>query len=529
MQQRSDAWPQAAFLIFVLTLVSVQSSIAMIDPPAGLLTWSADLLTDQGFQTKAAQLWAKFGQWSTPFDMDFRPAAPFYTLIIGAVFRIFGVHAGTLAGYAIAVNALTLVVAHAIARTIFRPWMAAFVAASFGLCFPSFSFARLALIEPTAILFGLLGVLFHARGPKVSAVCLSMGFAAAAMMTKIHFASVVVALALAWLVDVRRLARTDRRSAVRLASALGVMLALTLAAAAAYAWAFASQIETFRATVADSIAGGFTARRLLVPLQVIGPEMAYSTRLPMMMLLIACYGLVMLWRRGRNRGIAGRLDAASPPPRAILALALWAAVGIALVSALDYRPTRYMLFLLYPVVVLGAYAASRFSARLAGPAIASALLLMLAYQAPLYGRWLERPARYSKQQAFAAIVGRIETQSSGRIIPVIGQEAAELGLRSSRIMPLEAGFVPSTRYSLCQRLAYWRPRFYVRLDHEPGETRPLSSCHQLDGETKLATYRVLGGYKGKLVLYRLSYQEPTGGVSMSPGVQALSTRMGGRG
>ena len=185
-----------------------------------------------------------------------------------------------------------------------------------------------------------------------------------------------------------------------------------------------------------------------------------------------------------------------------------------------------MLFLVYPLIVLGAYAASRLRPLLARPALACVLLATLAYQAPLYGRWLHKGAHFSKQQVYGAIVGRIEDQSKSAVIPVVGQEAAELGLRSQRIMPIEADFVPTARYSLCQRLDYWRPRFYVRLEHEPTEAAP-SSCPEISGRTELARYRILGGYKGDLVLYRLVYRAGAQRDPVSPGVKQLLAKQAG--
>ena len=77
----------------------------------------------------------------------------------------------TLFGYAVAVSGATLLVGHAIARRIFSPWAAAAVTAGFGLCFTDFWFSRLALIEPTGILFALLAVLFYTRKPSIGCLC----------------------------------------------------------------------------------------------------------------------------------------------------------------------------------------------------------------------------------------------------------------------------------------------------------------------------------------------------------------------
>ena len=504
-RDRSAVW---AFAAFVAILMVVQAATSFIDPPAALLTWSADLLTDQGFQTKAAQLWVKFGHWSLPYNMDFRPASPLYTLIMGVVFRIFGVHLATLAGYSLAVSASTLLVGHAIARRIFGPWQAAAVTAAFALCFTNFWFSRLALIEPTAILLALLAILFYARGSSVGNLCASLGFAAASFMTKVHFVSILAALTVAWLVDLQRLRAREQRPVRYHVAALGAMLLLAFGSAAWFVHAFAGPVADFAATVSKSIAGSFGPRRLLVPFKVIGPEMTYATRLPTMMLLLLLGAAVFLWRdRGRIRSPQFLLDALWTQPRAVVALELWTLSGIAVVCSLNYRPSRYMLFLDFPLIVLGAYSAMRIGNRRRGAALAAALAAMFLYQAPLYGRWLMIRDKFSKQDAYAAVARRIDGASHAAIIPVVGQEAAELGLRSKRIMPLEIDFVPAAHYSLCQRLAYWKPRFYVRLENDAAsEQAALSSCPQIASTQERARFRVLGGYKGALVLYRLRWE-----------------------
>jgi hypothetical protein len=503
-----DLLPDVLFLCFVVALTCMQVAMASMDPSAGVLSWSGDLLTDQGFHSKAAQLWTKFGCWSLSYNMDFRPAAPLFNAIMGVAFRTFGATVTTLAGYALVVNASTLLIAYAISRRVFGPWLAVSATVAFALCFPYFGFSRLAFIEPTAVLFSLLAILCFSLGTSTRHLVASVMFAVAAVFTKVHFITIVVAMGLGWLSSIRQLRRVDRSKAVREAFVLSSMALVTIAFGLVLLRVFATEVDDFRAIVAVHVAGAVGFRQVFGRLWAFVGELDYDTRLSVMVGSIALYLAIAAWRGRRSwRSHPHGFDLLSVRGRALFALAAWTIVGGVLIGSLDYRPSRYVLFLAFPLTVLGTAAASALFGRRSTIGAALVLLASMAYQVPLYARWWTVPEKFSKRTAYDAIAERIERESQAPVVPVIGQIAAELGLRSARIVPLEVQHIPVARYSLCRRLEYWKPVFYVGVQREPiDEKAELSKCPDLKERVELARYHLLADYKGELVLYRLSYR-----------------------
>ena len=264
------------------------------------------------------------------------------------------------------------------------------------------------------------------------------------------------------------------------------MLLLILAAAASYAYEFAPTIADFRERRSrKSIAGRYSRERLLVLFHVAGPEMIHATRQPTMIALVLCGALAALWRgRDRARQPGSWARAISGLPRGIVVLALWTVFGIAVIGSLNYRPTRYMLFLDYPLIVLGCYAAVRLLPRRSGPAVTLALVAMLAYQAHLFERWAPDGRQALQADGLPGRDGAHRRRRASRHHPGAWPGGSRTGAAlEPDHAPGRSGFVPVSRYSLCQRLAYWKPLFYVRLQEDAtSEEAALSSCPQVAGK-----------------------------------------------
>ena len=188
-------------------------------------------------------------------------------------------------------------------------------------------------------------------------------------------------------------------------------------------------------------------------------------------------------------------------------MAVWLSIGLIVCGALSYHPPRYFYFSLLPLhfVVVAAVVrvVGRISPTLAMPICGGLLSLQLASQLPLYFHWWQRDPADSQMTMAKKTVDLIETQGTETIM-VIGQLAPFLGLFSPRIRPMEAMFVPTSRYSLCDRIDHWRPRIHV--DTPPEGSRSLEEiarCEPVSGLDELTRIPVFGD--SPVVVTRVSY------------------------
>jgi hypothetical protein len=502
--------PRAAtwfFLGFLSLLIAVHLSILKMDPAYDIASWSEDLVVDEGGHSQAAQLVNRFGSWTLPLVLDMRPAAPLYNLIVAALFGFFGVHIDTLLFYNVALTGVTLLVAYAICLTAFTPWTACFVGISFGLAFQSFIFARLGLVEPTAIMFALIAVLIFVRNNFPKGLLISMIFAVGAAFTKPHFITVGCALLIASALDIFWIWHTERIISQARVRTLVSMILLFGLCIGAYAYVFSESVEEFRSAIASTIIGSSKPlHKLHNEIQYI-MELNYDTKLPFM-LSIACIFAVLACLPQQYYSRISYLVTRCPGPdqQAVFVLGLWMLITVAAIGWLDYRPTRYSLVLIFPILFIGSWSTFMLSGR-RQVFVAIALMVTLTLQIPLYVRWLSQPDLHSKYNAFVTIAKWIDGHSREQVVGVIGAESATLGLFSPRILLLDVMAVPHDRYSLCDRLDYWRPRFHIWMDVD-AETDygALGACPSFAGETEVARERILGGYKGELALAEIHYR-----------------------
>jgi hypothetical protein len=88
-------------------------------------------------------------------------------------------------------------------------------------------------------------------------------------------------------------------------------------------------------------------------------------------------------------------------------------------------------------------------------------------------------------------------------VVVLGDDAAVYALFSNRIRPIEAGYVPN-RYTLCDRIGYWRPAFYVATGTDAAFLSKLRQCPDVGAIDEVRRERVFYGAWGERVLYAIS-------------------------
>lgn len=488
-----------------------------VDSPAGIVTWSAAFVTDEGFHSKWAQNAVRFGTYSAPYDFSFVPAGFLHNLAVLGVFGLFGasfevarLYAGFLSGLALVLYIVLL--RHAPPR--FRAWQALAILV---ITINYVAYARVLFIEPLGLVFSLAALLFAVGSRATATACaLSVTLAFLAFLTKVHFADIIGTVAVIWLLRLTVWNSLPRGEARRIASAFAVALAVSCLATIAVYVGFRDLVAEFA-----SIAGSQMMKRGEAPLllkvarnqaQVFAGLYA-NTHHAAFFASLALATAALVWAGARRVTAGHPLRALFPASltdaslrlseyKLDVAMVLWLLFGILVRGIASYQPPRYFYPLLFPL----SYLAVRLLAtcgRQYAPAFAVVLLIHGYAQAPPYWRWLYRKdvtTQYANRVSFAR---EIESRAPDGMVALLGGDAATYSLFGTRMRPIDLDYVPAN-YTICDRVGHWRPRFFVASAAHAASLSVLRSCAAVASIDEIRREYAFG--TGERILYAVSYR-----------------------
>jgi 4-amino-4-deoxy-L-arabinose transferase-like glycosyltransferase len=488
-----------AGLLAFLGVMAVARFVALThDPAYAIVSPSATFLTDEGWYTKAAQLDAKFGQYTQIGDFVWLSHNPLFTLLVRLSFAIFGVSAEA----ARAVSGVSWIVAisafYLICRTTQPRTIALGACALVSLTLHNLTYSRLALIEPSATAFTLVGILLWVRFPRsVPAAPFVLALGSAAVFCKVSFLFSLIAVSMLVAGDGVMSFREGRKGRAAL---LWVLVAANayvtwLLHQRAIAWAGEAG-ELFHRWHVAPRSGGMQIK------PVIGNEMKMlyklfeATGAP----VITGAALFALAFLGRARKLRPRF----PVSRATLALLLWGVGGCTFFGLFGTQSPRYFYFALFPITYVALMLAREVAGDRRWPT-ALVLLIVLhgATQLEGYVLWARRANRWSARDMAQDIIRRMEIPADADEAILMGGTASNVALHDARIRPLD--FRPED--FLPERLEHWRPRFLVA--SKSNAERALEFAPDVIERLELvAQYRLMENYytQEDHVLLRIHYK-----------------------
>ncbi len=491
-------------------------------------TYSAALITDEGWYHKSARSLALWGEWGHEMDRNIYSHTPLFTLWMAAVFKVFGVSLETARANSIAAFLVSLWLLYLISRTRWSVEVALAVCLAVSATLHVVTFSRFAIVEPTGVACSLAALVLWIKYPARTEVCVaSVALASCAFFLKVSFIFTPIVVAVLWLCDAVDLAARDVGTVTANGAAPAGWSEYCRALRRPRAWARARPLvlavaSTGVATVIALLGVRAWAGRDWFEMQVVafyeqtdtvGPRdslifeiesvLEFLLEEPQRLVLLVAGGLMLPalllpWTaRAARRRVLGR---------AFSAMALWAVAGFVLLSLFEYRVPRYYYFLIYPMAFLALEGvAAFFTERGTAIAVAGMLGLHLAVQVPAWGSWLDREPSASQADMARAVVASV---TSGDEPPVIvGVNAAFVALFDRRVRPLEIEFVEPEM--LCPRIDWWRPPYFLHYESElpevgelcPGIVRELLPIHY---------YTVMGRwyFDSDVVLARMIYDRP---------------------
>lgn len=508
---RGLSWSFRFLLLVLLALGGVAAVTVALDHPFLIMSYSRALYVDEGFYSDGAQNLVKTGQWALPFDFPHWVGTPFLTLLQSLVFPLFGASLESARMLSIALSLVTALAFYSLARMSMPPVQAMVLTVTSVLSFNYAAHARTALADPTAVCVGMLALWTYARiRPTSLAIPLSFAFALAAAFTKMYYLFGLAAIGALWVVELLAApALTGRPVDRRALAVLGFSITGTAAVFSGFLYLFADSFAERYAVGAGKLPfmdPAYLRNRLIVSLS----ELPFSTKAHVYLAVIpAC-------------AVAALIALQFPQPRAVLcsrirrltraevAVGAWLVAGLALVGTLSIIKPHYQFFAILPLCFVGAASLRLVApARLRSVLVCGAALLHLIFQWPYYEEWLQRPGKTTVLDASREAARLIHERSNASVIPVIGEYSAQLGLFSPRVIGLDAKWAPV--YPLCERVAYWKPRFHVNVVW-PGspsqrETDWIRQCHGIDDIEEIARFVIFEPRNDELVVNAIEYRD----------------------
>ncbi len=479
------------------------------DHPFILATVSRALYVDEGFYADAAQNLVKFGSWDLPYDSRHWPGAPFLAFLQSITFSVVGVSLTAARMLSVGLSIMGGLALYSIARTRMTPAIAGLLTLSGVLTLNFVAHGRAAIPDPAATSLSLLAIAAFVRIRNRSiAIPLSLLLAFFAFSSKMYFLFAFATLIGLWLAELFLVpaispARWDLR-------AMGTLVISLVAIGLGY-WLYRSiyidEITNFlhiNSNKKPRLDPTYLYYSVKASLQVL----AYNTKAHVFLIAMGISTAYFLLSRLMPHKLMQLWSDIRSVTRGEWAMGMFLVLGLFVIGSLRLHKAHYHFFAILPIVFLGvAFLNRALPAKYRLAVISVFVLGHLAYQAPLYYQWFERPQKTTIVDASIEMARLIDTQSTQKVIPVIGEYSAELALFSMRMHSLDAKWISMA--GLCERLDYWKPPYHVNVVW-PGsasarERDKIVQCDGVSEYKELARYNVFAPWKDEIVLSQLIY------------------------
>ncbi len=339
LPQRAKWLVPALIICFILVGLFLRGSDLGADPPQ-TLSWSFAPHTDGWLNSYSARSLVLYGAWKTD---DFFPFViyPLFNVLVALVFRLLGFGLvqmkliSLLAGVAV-IWVVYLLVKREAGR------IAGLVAAlATAVCFPLVMYDRLGLVEPVQVLFLLLAGFFFSRGIEKPWLMVLSGFFAAGtlLLVKISalFVAPVMVVMFAWQFFA---SRKDPEAISRLGRGLGLWFAgVGVALVVWFLVVFLPHRNDYiqyvlRHSLESPYGHPETLLDYLLSIFAIGETAMWISRLP----FVALLGFLFLPGFGIGRRPGLRY------------LFIWFVFAVLMLGYMNYRPPRYEIILILPLI-----------------------------------------------------------------------------------------------------------------------------------------------------------------------------------
>jgi 4-amino-4-deoxy-L-arabinose transferase-like glycosyltransferase len=337
-----------ALAVIVLVGLGLRAADLRADPPPDL-SWSFAPWTDEGLNTYSARSLVLDGAWRTD---DFFPFVvyPLFNLLVALAFRLFGVGFVSVKLVSLLAGLGSIVALYFLVRDAAGRLAGLIAALLLALCYPHVMYTRLGLVESLQVLFLLLAGLCWARGlERRWAMALAGLFAAGTVLLVKISALFIAPVMLAMLALLVAETRRDPARKAGIGRTVGLFLAGVGAAVAA--WLAVVVLPHSRDYVTYVLRHSFESpaghpadlAAYLFNTFTVGATSKLAGRL----VFTALAGFLLLPGFGLSRSAGFRY------------LLAWFVFGLLMLGWMNYRPPRYEVILLPPLIAATAAGLAR--------------------------------------------------------------------------------------------------------------------------------------------------------------------------
>lgn len=503
----------------LLVLVSLRFFQIETDPPYGIVSWSSDVFTDEGWWTKNAQIWAKFGEFRNQYDSNLYIDSIAFAVLMAVLFKVFGASIVVARYSAVIASSMSLVVLYFITRRSLRPEFALLVVIASAVTLHEVAYSRMALIEPFGTMVSLMSIYLLIAGKddlRYEFSALGFGVLSVLMKTTFYFTLFVVCTVLLLRVFFCFKDRNYRAVFIRFQYVffwLVVLIAIKLALRYQFSedtivsdYAVGSRLEGASvATITNNLYRAF-----------------YYLLFSYHWIVLSTSAFVALFLCVGHRAALR----AFPISTDVVVVSFWMLAGICMFGSVTYQAPRYFYFVSFAIPFTFAVLCERWLALMGKTKLFTAILGTfvighIAMQTTAFRLWFTNNTASSYIEAAHAFAEQIDSDAqTNREEPIVAMGAISsfvsffnVRLRPTDFRPIAPFPVEQSKEliqredGICDRARYWKPRYTI--GPETVTPRLLTECPSLVSvETEIARQPVMGGwyYGSDFVVRRVTYR-----------------------
>ncbi len=488
-----------------------------IDHAFEIITNSRALYTDEGWYLKLARNINIYGFENIEYDFQHWPAAPVYNLVVTGVFGVFGVSMEIARIWSVIATVGALLSFFMACRKSLSSEASFFALTLVASTFLVFHFSRTALADPTATFFSMLAVLAYIRWPSsLTGMGISLLLSAVAAMTKSYYIIVLFVMIFNYscrIILIPWFVRDKIETSIVIAFAIYISTMVLLYLSYYIIWSDDIALWT-RVTLEAQISdAGYHEDRISQIYRLISRlAVMLAGMLDLKIMILSVFGGIVVLFGREIYGRVGRRGNQVTLHWSDIFFLSWAIVGIIVMCVVQHQRSHYFFSLIFPLAYLAVTVWERaLSHKFSVVAVSLVMFGHLYVQAPNYWAWYARKPDRMLDTAYREIAKVVveKSDSLSERSPLIGLVSSSIALYEPRIIPLEPIWTPRD-YSVCDRIRYWRPGYYVLLRGEHTTLmgyNNVQECEVVSGMNEVGAWSVYPPREEYLVLYELLIEE----------------------
>ena len=449
------------------------------DAPYGIISSSGTFWTDEGFYTKSAQLFLKFGFFRNPEDVNFLTLTSLFVPWMVVWFKLFGISLYSARCMSILCSFVSLFVFYKLMRKRFDEFVSLLMAVIVVFTLQQVGYARMAIVEPFALMLSLIILYFVFTSHSKWMPLLTIPLLLALFFVKSTHLPTIAAIETVFLHDVFTRDQSKRGMRLSLWILSLVILISGMIGGMHFLKDFVGPTEW-----STQVSANFDQRLMHKSLLFTEARLIARIFLDPAFTILAIFFTWFLFigiLRSPKRFLSRLWQ-----DRIALGFFAWLFAGLLIYGTSTSQPSRYYYFMIYPMIFLIVWILHqfKFSQQKMFRLLTLIVLLHLGFQIPGYAEWLSRSPEIRCVDMAQKIAAKLD---SSKPVVVGGALASFVSFFGKNIHPC-----CDCTYHHCETFLQNRPEYAVL--PESGMVILKNSCRDHFQFEILERYHVMQGW-----------------------------------